>query len=295
MDTPEALRDAYKRWNRAGRPSQVPSRWKLDSWIRQLPECKAVLSGLPQGAIDRSDAIELTGEVNDEESAVRAFLISMIWGYGPVGYGPYRSRRVLNSPDAPARLLKVARIAQTAGGLKAFEHIEVQRRADRAYLKYLGPAFGTKYLYFLTASVGPANTTPVMDAVVRRWFRKNVPDASMNVLYWDTESYAAFLDHLRYWSKALVGEEGEPLDLADVEYLIFAAGANFENNREWSEEWERDVEPLSISDLLDRLRASCAGSSDIETRATTLLDELEDVLAPKLDVLDSNAEAVASE
>ncbi len=290
METPEALRETYKRWNEAGCPSQVKSRWNLSSWVRQLPEHEEFLSGLHQGGLNRREGIDLVGEVEDEETAIHAFLLAMIWGYGPVGYGPYRSRRVLHSPDAPARLLEVARIAQGDGGLNAFKHIESQRSKQRNYLKYLGPAFGTKYLYFLTAPVDAVETTPVMDAVVRRWFRKNVTGASIDVFYWDAESYAAFLKHLRYWSRSLVEDDGKPLELDDVEYLIFAAGVNFENSREWSEEWEREAEPLPISELLDRLRAACAAESDLDTKATGLLDELEVVLAPKLEVLDSDAD-----
>lgn len=289
METPEALRDTYRRWNRAGRPAQVRSRWKLSSWVRQLPKHEKYLSGLPQDGLDRGDGIQLVGKIQDEDSAVRAFLLAMIWGYGPVGYGPYRSRRVLDSMDAPARLLEVARIAQREGGLEAFEHIERMRSKQRDYLKYLGPAFGTKYLYFLTAAVDGVETTPVMDAVVWRWFRKNVTDTSIDVLYWDSASYAAFLNHLRFWSTSLVGDGDKPLDLDDVEYLIFAAGVNFENNREWSEEWEREAEPLSISELLDRLRAACAADVELDPRTQNLLDDLEHLLEPKLETLDSES------
>lgn len=287
METPETLQETYKRWNDAGRPPQWRSSWKLNSWVRQLPEYEELLSGLPQGGLGRRDAVVLIGEIKDEESAVRAFLLAMIWGYGPVGYGPYRSRRVLNSPDAPARLLDVARIAQTDGGLKAFEHIESQRAKHRDYLKYLGPAFGTKYLYFLTAPIDTVDTTPVMDAVVWRWFRKNVMGASIDVFRWETESYAVFLDHLRYWSQSLAGDDDEPLDLDDVEYLIFASGLDFKNGRE---EWEQEGEPLSISDLLDRLRAACAADPDLDARAARLIDDLEASLAPKLELLESDTD-----
>jgi len=261
----------------------VGSRWKLSSWLRQLPEHEEFLSGLQQDALGRRDGVALMREVDSEDSAVQAFLIPMIWGYGPVGYGPYRSRRVLDSFKASARLLEVARIAQTEGGLDAFNHIQLQRSTQRDYLKYLGPAFGTKYLYFLTAAVDAVETTPVMDVVVWRWFRKHVPTTSIDVLHWHAESYASFLRCLRHWSHSLIRDGRMPLGLDDVEYLIFAAGANFGGNSEWSEEWQREAEPLSISVLLDQLRVACAVNSAPDSRVTALLDDLEKVLASKLE------------
>lgn len=292
METPDALIETYDRWQRAGWPPQVESRWNVDSWIRQLPEHEKFLRGLPQKSMGREEGIALINKVTDEESAVHAFLIAMIWGYGPVGYGPFRSRRVLESANAPARLLEVADIAQSRGGLEAFEHIVNQRQQERGYLKFLGPAFGTKYLYFLTAAVQTVDPTPVMDAVVTRWFRKNVTDVSITVFDWRSESYSAFLAHLREWSQSLVEQGAMPLDLGEVEYLIFAAGANFEKSEEWSEEWDNEVGPLSVSDLLDRLRATRVGTSDIDKRAMQLIDELEAVLATELETVEPESENV---
>ena len=108
METPKALKDTYNRWQKAGRTKQSPSHWKPQTWARQLPEYASILESLPMRPIGRTDGIELVGDVTTEESAVRAFLLAMIWGYGPVGYGPFRTRRVLESHDAPARLLEIA-------------------------------------------------------------------------------------------------------------------------------------------------------------------------------------------
>ncbi|WP_232085199.1 hypothetical protein [Arthrobacter sp. SO5] len=284
METPKALKDTYNRWQKAGRTKQSPSHWKPQAWARQLPEHASILESLPVRPIGRTDGIELVGDVTTEESAVRAFLLAMIWGYGPVGYGPFRTRRVLESHDAPARLLEIAKIARLQGGLAAFEHIEQRRAKDRGYLKYLGPVFGTKYLYFLTASVTTVAPAPVMDAVVSRWFRKNVDGAPLKVIPWDSRSYGEFLTHLDYWSKSLVGDGSEPLNLADVEYLIFASGASFELRTEWSEEWEKADARASVGDLVDRLRAVFTVAPNIDDAAAQLIDELERALESKLQV-----------
>lgn len=280
---PPVLIGTYSRWQSSGRPAQVRSRWNVEAWARRLPEYESLLRSFPHGAIGRQHGIDRVGKVTDEDSAVSAFLLSMIWGYGPVGYGPFRTRRVLNGKDASSRLLAVAQIAQTDGGLRAFEHVVRERKRDREYLKFLGPAFGTKYLYFLTAAMPAVETTPVMDAVVERWFRKNVTGSAVSVFQWQAESYASFLGHLREWSRTLTGSETKSLELDDVEYLIFASGANFENSRDWSEEWQQDREPLTVSDLLDQLRLACGSESQSHFEALELIGQLESVLSAELD------------
>lgn len=286
MEIPEALIETFNRWQDARRPSQVRSSWRVEAWAKQMPEHETFLKSLREGSIGREDCINLIGKVTDEESAIQAFLLAMIWGYGPVGYGPYRTHRVLAEPKTPGRLLEVAQVAQSSGGLAAFNHISMERKKDRSFLKFLGPAFGTKYIYFLTAAITSVETTPVMDAVVRGWFRKNVANVSLNVIEWRGESYRVFLDHLRNWAREL-GEGKDFIELDVVEYLIFASGANFERRKAWSEEWDRGENELTVSELLDRLKATCDSGSGAHTEAIALIDELEKVLEPQLDVAEN--------
>ncbi len=124
-----------------------------------------------------------------------------------------------------------------------------------------------------------------MDAVVVRWFRKNVKDVALNVIPWDSHSYGAFLTHLEYWAGSLVGDS-EPLNLADVEYLIFASGASFELSTEWSEEWEKTGSQVSVGDLLDRLRAVVTAQANVDDRAVQLIEELEAALESKLQIVE---------
>jgi hypothetical protein len=62
----------------------------------------------------------------------------MPWGHGPVGYGPWRTARILQERfHSSDRLAKVAQHLTHWGALDAYD--------------LLGPAFGTKYLYLLSA------------------------------------------------------------------------------------------------------------------------------------------------
>lgn len=164
----------------------------------------------------------------DDTAVAKAFLASMIWGYGLVGYGPFRTERILTRDSTVrdvgtiAQLVEIAGIAQSEGGVAAFDHVATQRRSGTPYLKYLGPAFGTKFLYFLTkASNVP--TTPVFDSVVHGWLQKHVPEAgSFSLLWWDTSSYKRYVDLLHSWVAEISDLAGRSLDADDLEFLIFS-------------------------------------------------------------------------
>lgn len=279
MTVPEVLVQTFDRWDRAGRPTQTKSRWNTESWSRHLPDHASFLSSLGTDRMDRAQAIAAAPDVVDEDTAVQVFLLSMLWGYGPVGYGPFRTRRVLERAEAKSELLEVAQEARKSGGLAAFELIADRRRQTRSYLKWLGPAFGTKYIYFLTAQDTQHEPAPVMDAVVYRWFRTHVPDRPLIVDFWHAPSYGTFLESLNEWSAGLSREPGQELRVDDVEYLIFAEGNRFEDNAEWRESWEAEQRELPLPLLFDQLRSQ-AGSGTQQERANQLISELESLFHP---------------
>ncbi|GAA4282952.1 hypothetical protein GCM10022261_04830 [Brevibacterium daeguense] len=275
---PEALIETYKRWDRAGRPTQVASTWNPEIWIRGLPEYAEFFEDLGSEGLDRVQAVEKSPEVVDEETAVRVFLLAMLWGYGRAGYGPFRTKRILDRPEAKAELLEVAQVAQQEGGLAAFARVAERRQQSREFLKWLGPAFGTKYIYFVTAKHPELQPAPVMDAVVDRWFGTHAPGRRIVVNDWDTRSYQTFLDSLTEWAEAIDENFGHDIRIDDVEYMIFAEGSRFEGNT-WSESWDAEQREIPAPLLFDQLRALASASSD-EDRAEKLIEELEDMFGP---------------
>lgn len=279
MNTPDALITTYERWQTAGRPTQVPSKWNRNSWTNQLGKYKEFFNSLEDDRIDRKQAVQLSPIVTNEEEAVKVFLLAMLWGYGLVGYGPFRTRRILDRPEAAAELLEVAQVAQSDGGLAAFKLIADRRNGgERSFLKWLGPAFGTKYIYFLTAKNNPQEPAPVMDAVVYRWFRKHAPDRKLRVDFWHTPSYEQFLNSLEEWAADITQQFDQEIQIDDVEYLIFAEGSRFEGN-DWSESWEAEQRAASPSLLFDQLRA-LASFSHSDHQALDLITKLETLLLP---------------
>ena len=272
---PDALRATYDRWREAGYLPQPSFAWRPESWRKRLQstdilKAEFTLTDCIQTIVERTAQPEdgsrpqidrelvrslhspetlVVDGTYDEQAVVTAFLASMIWGYGTTGYGPYRTARVLTSdPCAIAHLTETAERAQASadGGIDAFDHIAGSRK-NTPYLKYLGPAFGTKFLYFLTAASSTARTTPVMDAVVRRWFRTH---AGINLVTWRWEKgrYRTYLEALDAWKGEFTREDGTPFERDDVELLIFS------HSRGDDEVWDSAPVALSTDALLDLLQ-----------------------------------------
>lgn len=220
---PSVLRDAVRRWREHGEPQQRASRWSRGSWLKQFPGHHSFLSALPD-KIDRAETTRHAGNATTPEGAEQAFLVAMIWGYGPVGYGPWRTARVLTeNPHAADRLAEVAIVARDSGGLAAFRDLARER------LRYLGVAFGTKYLRFVTAALSH-DAAPILDAVVRRWLATHV-GWSPNIDDWRPTVYEEYVALLTSWSTEL------GLKADKVEQLIFGAAITREGSALWSEQW----------------------------------------------------------
>ena len=248
---PESLKTEFSRWASYGARPQQEFTWRPRSWrhgfekrsldlpgVDLLSAVETIAEAAGGSSEDRAASIDREivkslhapevlrpGGDSQAQAVVTAFIASMIWGYGTTGYGPYRTARVLGTdPDVVSHLVAAARTAQdpNQGGYVAFHEIGEGRDNDPAYLKYLGPAFGTKFLYFLTAAADAVPVTPVMDAVVRRWFWREA-EVWLNVTSWKSTSYMDYLSLLDTWREALAPENGGKAPSRDqVEHVIFA-------------------------------------------------------------------------
>jgi hypothetical protein len=114
---PIAAQQLLQVWRRRNQPAQPAFAWPRECWIGTFPELAAHLRALPDlldRRVLRQACVEATGSA---EAAKRAFVTVMAWGYGmAVGYGPWRTRRILDStPDANGRLARVAETMASAG------------------------------------------------------------------------------------------------------------------------------------------------------------------------------------
>ncbi|MAT06907.1 MAG: hypothetical protein CL424_17890 [Acidimicrobiaceae bacterium] len=221
IKAPDALRELRQRWAAAGRPAQKSIGWPRASWTAKFPEHTAMLNALPEpiGRADVSAACRLAA--GSDDAAVEAFVVAMVWGYGSVGYGPWRTRRILDrNPDAAASLRRTAQIQGAEGAVEAYRFL-----ANNGRLRYLGPAFATKFLHFVP-QCGDGASALIHDALVSRAIR-DLAGQRCSATRWSTPTYARYL--------GLVGDWADDLDLdpVDIEMLLFVSRAPLP----WAESW----------------------------------------------------------
>jgi hypothetical protein len=221
--------------------------------------------------ISRSDVARYVEAATTEDGAVRAFIASMIWGYGTIGYGAYRTSKILGeNPGSGGRLLEVAHLARSGDWEGAFT-----ATADPG-LKHLGMAFGTKYLYFCSLAAGDDKAiAPILDSVVAQWLAVHTPlEPKLNG--WGLAEYRRYVSLMHGWADELGGGVDQiPLRADDVEQLIF--------DSEW-EPPESLLTPKSeIIALLARLRFL---AGELEADATGKWEPRIDELRRLLDEVD---------
>lgn len=170
-------------------------------WLGHLEGVSEALSPLPD-ELDRAGAASAVTTLIPN-SIPAAFTVSMIWGHGTSHYGPYRTACILTGTKKPQE-------AKTAGDVtdQLTTSVEVARRdgavAGFRYLNRhpgkvvgLGPAFFTKWLYFITTQGDPLNTqaAPVLDRLVIRW----LGGKGVHLRPGYTADYDSYVALLRAW------------------------------------------------------------------------------------------------
>lgn len=181
----------------------VWSRTSWNSWLAAIDGAVELLSALPD-ALGRPGTV---AAVQTELGAGRyatALIAAMAWGHGDSGYGPYRTACVLTGQRAPRGLpasrpvldrLKVsAELTQTRGVVDAFRYLN----NPGGHILGLGPAFFTKWLYFVSASEGhdSATVAPILDERVRCWLAHH---ADVRLQLGRTVDYAEYVALLTSW------------------------------------------------------------------------------------------------
>lgn len=261
---PDALQRAVLLWKDAGSDEQPPSRWSRAGWERWFPEHAEYLSSLPQ-PISRADVTaRCVAAPEGPDQATQAFIAAMIWGYGPVGYGGFRTKRVLTeNHDAGETLTTLAKIARDEGGPSAFAWLA--RREHR--LRYLGVAFATKYLFFCAAS-GDGPPALVLDRLVRDWIARTL-DWPLS-LEWEIDDYREYVTRMSAWAVALNLEPG------NLEMLVFQLAANGDPQSLWSApELFASTTPDSTSSGSDQSPVL----DDLPDDALAVLEKLNDAAA----------------
>jgi hypothetical protein len=214
------VRGVVEAWRAAGSPSQAAIAWPRQRWIDSFPAEAAAFTVLPERLTRQAVRAACRCAAESSAEARRAFLAVMAWGYGRVGYGPFRVRRLLDAaPDAGTQLQAAARALREATPLEAYA-----RLGDHGVprLARLGPAFGTKFLYFCSS---PGDQPAlILDRLMAWWLRDNV-GLVLNEIRWSVPTYRRYLASMYGWAGDLAVAADE------LEMCIFSEQAGLADSQ----------------------------------------------------------------
>jgi hypothetical protein len=211
-----------RQWIRSGSARQRGIAWPRDRWTTAFPEHATLLASLPD-RLDREGVRNVAKRAGDgPRQAVEALVVSRVWGFGRVGYGPHRTRRILAETPGAAELLHVVALTLAADGPVA----AYGRLGRDCRVKWFGPAFGTKYLAF-SQQVDQPIVALIHDELVSSWLVRNGrPDLASHG--WSERKYEAYVVQVHAWARQL------DCSAETLEYLMFQAIAD-ERGNQWSE------------------------------------------------------------
>jgi len=136
------------------------------------------------------------------------FLGSMIWGYGTVGYGPYRTSLMFQTQGLNQTLTAICDL------LSHGQFLDAYRRSD---IDFCGPAFFTKFFYFFGLGVQGAQDALILDSVIAKRFEETlqVPIAQfakvarnpntgrISAIQRFPEGYVCYLRNMQSWAQQL--------------------------------------------------------------------------------------------
>lgn len=192
-----------------------------DQWMQRLPDPSLWPASLPTvpaaGArwptVDRRAALDIGAAVHDPTSALHAYVAAAVWGTGTNARGVTRRCAPFAGPGIGQQLLSTARILLDSGPDQAYAELHGDRR-----VRYLGPAFGTKFLYFCGFDRAPGSRQPlILDSYVASALNQ-LCGLGLPLADFAPEAYRFYLDLAHRWAD----EWGTRPDV--IERVLFAIG-----------------------------------------------------------------------
>jgi len=186
-----------------------------DRWRKWLGEERVPAALQRRASLSRADLFELADQVRvGTLEPCQLFVAAMMWGHGTRGYGPARTAKMLAVADADRRIALAFRAAnEPRDGARA----SYAALADPgvARLPWLGPAFGTKFLYIAGYDQMDYGPKPlILDGLVGRWIKRQT-DVGLLPWTWMRSTYGRYLDLMHQWAAELDWEPDQ------VEHHIF--------------------------------------------------------------------------
>lgn len=125
-------------------------------WSNLLPRYKKLIIDFEDKSISRGDVIKAYKDYYSNKSdAMRAFMLTMVWGFSDTGYGTHRTNSYIKDPTNLALIKKAIDAVKQNNLNSAF--------SDLKKIKGLGVSYITKVLYFATRGAKHTNYALIYD------------------------------------------------------------------------------------------------------------------------------------
>jgi hypothetical protein len=115
--------------------------WNTQTLSKNFQQLLKAIPALSNGCITRQDVVQIGLLANQGKISWDAFFLAvMIWGFGTVGYGPWRTQKMFQTANFQTIYSDIRTHIQHGNILKAYKS---------AKISYCGPPFFTKLFYFL--------------------------------------------------------------------------------------------------------------------------------------------------
>ena len=168
------------------------SKFVYDSsrWSKLIPMYKRLISDFEDKSISRAEVINTYKEYYSKQGdAMRAFMLTMVWGFADTGYGTHRTNNYISEPSNVV-LIKKAIDAVKKNDLKSAFN-------DLKKIKGLGVSYITKILYFATRGAQQLNYALIYDIrVASSLVKLTTPNEIFEIVSINPSS--KFLDYEKY-------------------------------------------------------------------------------------------------
>jgi hypothetical protein len=199
---------------RALNPTEHSIRYEQVHWRRWLgadSDLEYILAKYP-ASLSRGEVSDLALKVCSEPSDTwnrRLFIAVMMWGFGTVGYGAYRTSKMLQPADLLLVLRRTVALA-TKGKIAA--------AYDALSLPYCGHTFRTKYLYFIGLGCQLEPLPLILDSILIERIGTLLGNSSGK--WRNVAGYLRYVELMNQWASYLGCKPDS------IELFLFSYGAN---------------------------------------------------------------------
>ena len=215
--------------------SQGAMEWRPDSWRKWLgdrEELDVAIDAVEAESLVAAGATKIdragVRRVAAQGDSLRTFVASQVWGHGTNGNGPWRVAVALGLTAAEtgskttyesslSSLQEAYRLCKGQGGVAAYRYM-----VNEGKLPWLGPAFITKYLFFIQDGGEPKPL--ILDALVRRVIETHARDR-LSKSFGRTVYYKDYLELVDDVVTSLSEKYERKCMAEDVETALFRIGS----------------------------------------------------------------------